>query len=477
MFVVRFAPSPSGHLHIGSIRTVLYNWLFARQKEGKFILRIEDTDENEINPKAEENIKSTLTWLGLGWDEFYKQSERYKQGIYIPYIKRLLSLGWAYPCFCSQEQLRQERVEMLENREPPKYKGTCRSLSPCERQKKIDENNSYILRFKVPNEGSTSFEDFLPRKGKFEFPNKNIGDFVITRPRSEGEQVPTFLLASTIDDYEMGITHVIRGDEHITNTPRQIMIQNSLGFNVPIYAHLPIVLGTDGSKLSKRTGALSILEYRRQGYLPEAILNYVLLLGWAPEDRSEILTIAKMLKQFSLEGVSTSKGSFNKKQLTSINSKHIENLQDEELARKIQEYLKINKLRFDQTSNFDYTKIASICKSRTRVLSDLDFLFQTNLTYQQEIVGNLKSLSSNILETLLYFINDLSDFSSSKIEEAIWQAKKEFDISRADMGLLIRLAITGSKVSPDLFAIMSLLGKENVIKRINSFLLIQEQKT
>lgn len=136
MFVVRFAPSPSGHLHIGSIRTVLYNWLFARQKEGKFILRIEDTDENEINPKAEENIKSTLTWLGLGWDEFYKQSERYKQGIYIPYIKRLLSLGWAYPCFCSQEQLRQERVEMLENREPPKYKGTCRSLSPCERQKK-----------------------------------------------------------------------------------------------------------------------------------------------------------------------------------------------------------------------------------------------------------------------------------------------------------------------------------------------------
>lgn len=344
-------------------------------------------------------------------------------------------------------------------------------------KKKIDENNSYILRFKVPNEGSTSFEDFLPRKGKFEFPNKNIGDFVITRPRSEGEQVPTFLLASTIDDYEMGITHVIRGDEHITNTPRQIMIQNSLGFNVPIYAHLPIVLGTDGSKLSKRTGALSILEYRRQGYLPEAILNYVLLLGWAPEDRSEILTIAKMLKQFSLEGVSTSKGSFNKKQLTSINSKHIENLQDEELARKIQEYLKINKLRFDQTSNFDYTKIASICKSRTRVLSDLDFLFQTNLTYQQEIVGNLKSLSSNILETLLYFINDLSDFSSSKIEEAIWQAKKEFDISRADMGLLIRLAITGSKVSPDLFAIMSLLGKENVIKRINSFLLIQEQKT
>ncbi|MGB9613702.1 MAG: glutamate--tRNA ligase, partial [Candidatus Margulisiibacteriota bacterium] len=303
MVRVRFAPSPTGALHIGGARTALFNWLFARNQKGKFILRIEDTDRSRSTLEAEQAIFDGLEWLGIDWDEGprvggsfgpYFQTER--KEIYQKYAQQLLAEGKAYFCFCTPEELEQKRKEAEARKEAPRYDGHCRKLSEAEIKKKLESGIPKVIRFLLPPIGETKVEDLI--RGKVVFKNELLDDFVLLK--SDG--YPTYNFACVIDDHLMEITHVIRGDDHLSNTPRQILLYQAFGWELPKFAHIPMILGKDRTRLSKRHGATSVIAYRDQGYLPEAVINYIAKLGWGYKDQ-EIFSREELIEKFSLEGV------------------------------------------------------------------------------------------------------------------------------------------------------------------------------
>ncbi len=473
---IRFAPSPTGSLHVGGARTALFNWLYARHHSGRFILRIEDTDELRSTEESIANILEGLKWLGLDWDEGpgkggefgpYAQMERIE--IYRKYAGELLEKGFAYRCYCTGEELAERREEALENGKPPGYDGRCFHLSESDRKKFQDEGRKFVLRFRVPGDGVTRFSDII--RGDVEFKNSVIDDFVILK--SGG--TPTFNFANVIDDNLMQITHVIRGDEHLSNTPRQILLYNALGFKVPEFAHLPMIHGPDGTKLSKRHGAVSVEWFRKEGFLPDALVNYLALLGWGTSESQQVFgSREEMIKKFSIDRVSKNPAVFDIKKLEWMNGHYIRKLTLDNLFELVIPFLKVkNFIKGESSEEKQFVlSVLSLERERLKKLSQItefsDFFFLDDIVYDPETVDEVlkKEGVPELLESFSRVLETVEPFDIATTEKVIREFIADRNLKAKDLMQPVRAAITGKKASPGLFEVMVLLGKEKVLRRI-----------
>jgi glutamyl-tRNA synthetase len=504
---VRFAPSPTGFLHIGGARTALFNFLFARKNNGVFVLRIEDTDKERVKPEYERDILESLKWLGIEWDEGpdiggnygpYRQSERGK--IYKKYLEKLLEEGKAYYCFCSPEELEAEREYLLSIGQPPRYSGKCRNLSKELVEKYIKEGRPYVIRFKVTPK-KVEFEDLI--RGKIEFDMSLSGDFVIAKNLYS----PLYNFACVVDDFEMKISHVIRAEEHISNTPKQILLQEALGLPRPFYAHIPLILGPDRSKLSKRHGATSISEYKKQGYLPEALVNFMAFLGWSPGEEREFYSMASLIKEFSLERIQKAGAVFNIKKLDFLNGFYIRQKSPERLTelciphlieagliepefKEVQyppaygakEIFTVYKIpETEEEIDFEtLKKIVEIYQQRLKKLSEIseltDFFFKKELKYEKELLkwkDMEKEVVFKALDKLENLLSKIDDWKKENLEKILMEEARKFSESigkeTGDRGYLLwpfRVALTGKEASAGPFEIAEILGKEKTLQRI-----------
>jgi len=453
--VTRFAPSPTGTLHIGGARTALFNWLFSRHNGGKFILRVEDTDLARSSKEASDVILESMEWLGMDWDEGpYFQSRRWD--IYDDAVERLLSTGQAYYCHCSPEELEQRRQEAKARGLKPKYDGKCRNLG-------LGPAPGAVVRLKAPLTGVTRFTDTI--KGPIRFNNEELDDLVLRR--SDGS--PTYHLAVVADDINVGITHVIRGDDHVNNTPRQILIYRALGEPPPQYAHVPMILGPDKKRLSKRHGAMSVLAYRDMGYLPEALLNALVRLGWSYGDQ-EKFTPEELIEKFSLDRVGKSAGVFNAEKLLDLNAWYIRNAPDPYLSKALIPFL--HQLGFQDLEEDRVKKAVATVKPRSKTLVDMAdrtaFYFQSEIEYERK--GDDKFLKPDVLRLLEDLRDRLSrstEFSQSNLEQVFKVFLEEKGIKLKTIAQPLRVALTGKTASPGLFEIMEVLGKEAVLDRLD----------
>ena len=453
MVVTRFPPSPTGHLHLGGARTALFNWLFTRHNRGKFILRFEDTDRERSKQEYVDSIIEALKWLGLDWDEGpYFQSKRLE--IYQSYAQKLFEEGKAYYCECPKEILEKKRKERLEKGLKPRYDGTCRD-------KKLGPGEGRVLRIKAPEIGEIVFEDLL--RGKIVFPAEEIDDFIILR--SDG--TPTYHFAVVIDDITMGITHVIRGDDHISNTPKQLLIYKALEVDPPEFAHIPMVLGSDGARLSKRHGAKSILEYRDAGFLPKALLNYLARLGWGYGDQ-EYFTVEELIEKFDLKSINLSPARFDQNKLLAINAYWIKNSDNIYLL----EYLKYFLRGYDLGKFSEEYLLSAIetVKTRSKTLVEMaemiEFYLVEEVSY--DLDGAKKFLVPEIKPLLQKIGEDLKNLplDEKKLEEYFRNLAEESGVKLKNIAQAVRVALTGRTVSPGLFEIIKVLGKERVEKRL-----------
>lgn len=452
--ITRFPPSPTGYLHIGGARTALFNWLFARQNNGKFILRIEDTDKERSTDEATQAIIESMEWLGLDWDEGpYFQSER--TAIYNSYIDKLLESGQAYHCHCTPEELDKQRNEAKAKGLKAKYSGKCRELG-------LGPAPGSVVRLKTPKSGITRFEDQV--KGVISFANDELDDLVLKR--SDGS--PTYHMAVVADDISLGINFIIRGDDHVNNTPRQILIYQALNAEIPKYAHVPMILGPDKTRLSKRHGATSVLAYRDMGYLPHALLNALARLGWSHGDQ-EKFTRQELIEKFSLKNVGKSAGVFNSEKLLDLNAWYIRESDDETLARKVSPYLKkqgVNNL--DQ----DFMAAAvNTLKARSKTLEELAdgavFYFQDKIEYEEKADHKfLKPDILELLEDLVLRFENMAAFDHEALEKTFISFLEDKNIKLGKVAQPLRIALTGKTVSPGIFEIMEVLGKDKVINRV-----------
>ncbi len=460
--ITRFAPSPTGYLHLGNARTAIFSYLFARHHGGKFILRIEDTDRERSSKEYEEQLIEDLKWLGLDWDEFYRQSERFD--IYKKYVDELLEKGHAYPCFCTQEELDREREEALKRGIPYRYSGKCRNLSPEEVEKLKKEGKPYAIRFKTPENENIVFEDLI--KGHIKINTDDFGDFIIVR--SDG--TPTYNLVVVIDDALMGVTHVIRGEDHISNTPKQILIYRALGFEIPKFAHLPVILGEDRSKLSKRHGAVSVKAYREEGYMPEAMFNYLCLLGWSPPEQGrEIFSKEELIEIFDLKDVNDSPAVFNRDKLKWMNGVYIrEVIPLDTLVERAIPFLK--KAGYD-TSDKDYIKkVLELTRDSFETLSEmterLKPFFAEEIEISEEGLKLLKEM--NAKETLKKILERIDEKPSDPegVKKFVREIQKELGIKPPQIWKPLRVALTGTLEGVGIEIVMALLPKEKVERRI-----------
>ncbi len=453
--VTRFPPSPTGYLHIGGARTALFNWLFSKQRGGKFILRIEDTDEQRSSDDATRAILESMEWLGLSWDDGpYFQSRRYD--IYNEVIDRLIAGGEAYHCHCSPEDLEKQRQRARGKGLKPKYDGTCRDLG-------LGPAPGSVVRLKTPLSGITQFIDLV--KGPIRFDNEELDDLIIRR--SNGS--PTYHLAVVADDISLGITYVIRGDDHVNNTPRQILIYKALGEPIPEYAHLPMILGPDKTRLSKRHGAMSVLAYRDMGYLPHALLNALARLGWSYGDQ-EKFSMEELIEKFSLESVGKAAGVFNAEKLLDLNAWYIRESSDEFLSERLTPFLENQGFR-----NLDVGKVkkaVSILKVRSKTLVEMaegaHFCFDEEITYEKK--GDDKFLKQGIVELFEDLNNRLvaiPEFNQESIEKLFIDFLEEKEIKLRKLAQPLRVALTGKTASPGIFEVMEVLGREKVVERIS----------
>lgn len=452
--VTRFPPSPTGYLHIGGARTALFNWLLTRRKKGRFILRIEDTDTQRSTPEATEAIIESMKWLGLDWDDGpYFQSERY--GLYNKKIDELLAAGKAYHCRCSPEDLEKIREEAAARGLKPKYDGRCRDLG-------IGPVPGTVVRLKTPSTGETRFTDLV--KGSKSFDNGELDDLILRR--SDGS--PTYHLAVVADDIELGVNLIIRGEDHVMNTPRQIQIYQALGAPVPEYAHVPMILGPDKKRLSKRHGALSVLAYRDMGYLPQALLNALVRLGWSYGDQ-EKFTIEELIEKFSLENVGKSAGVFNTEKLLDLNAKYIQESDDDYLAEQVAPFLE--KLGFSDLPASVLAAAAGTLKARSGTLVEMAekacFYFVEDVSFERKAAEKfLTPETGPILEELSGRLMTLDTFSEKGLEEVFSAFVEQSGLKMKTIAQPLRVALTGTTVSPGLFEVMGVLGKEKTLKRI-----------
>jgi len=464
---VRFAPSPTGFPHLGNIRTALFNWLFARHHGGIFILRIEDTDVARMVEGATESILHSLRWLGLDWDEGpIFQSQRLP--IYREVADGLISRGLAYHCYCSPQRLEEMRKEQMKRKQPPGYDRHCRNLT--QEQKKGFEAGGLgpVVRFKSPLEGRTSFHDLL--RGEIVFENSTLDDFVLLK--SDG--YPTYHLANIADDHDMEISHVLRADEWLSSTPRHILLYQALNWQPPQFAHLPMILGPDKSKLSKRHGATSVTEYEQQGYLPEALFNFLALLGWSLDDKTEIMSRDTIIKNFSLDRISKTAAVFNRDKLEWMNGVYIRGLSVEEFSRRAMPFLEKG-LSLDVVRPLDVNhvaRIAPLIQERARTLAEVpelaDFFFVERLDYDSSLLLN-KIEQTVVVAALLASIDRVEEWDSwdaTSLESVFRPMAEEMGLKTGVFFGLLRVAVTGRTAAPPLFQTMEVLGKERCVKRL-----------
>ncbi|MEN3037710.1 MAG: glutamate--tRNA ligase [Candidatus Kryptonium sp.] len=459
----RFAPSPTGHLHIGGARTAIFNWLYSRKKNGEFYLRIEDTDKERSSEDMVQSIIDGLNWLGINWDgEIYFQSKHINDHISACY--ELVKKGHAYFCYCTEEELELKRKQAEEKKIPYKYDRKCLYLSEEEKGKFEREGRRRTIRFKVPD-GETVFFDVV--HGEIRFNNSEIDDFIILR----SDNTPVYNMAVVVDDHKMDITHVIRGDDHISNTPKQILIYQALGWDIPVFAHVPLILGPDRKRLSKRHGATAVIEYREKGFLPEAMFNYLCLLGWSPGDNREIMTIEEIIEAFDITKIQKKSAIFDQTKLEWMNSEYIRKKENIEILKLLKPIVK--KYGYEIENDLYLLKVISLMKDRVKVLDDFvtfgKYFFEDPYDYDPE--GIKKYWNENTPALLTEFTNiirKIEDFNAPEIEKELRNFAFEKGIKASDLIHPIRLAITGMRISPGLFEVMEVLGKETSIKRINA---------
>lgn len=467
---VRFAPSPTGYPHLGNIRTALFTWLFARHHGGTFILRIEDTDVARKVEGSKEAIFDNLKWLGLDWDEGpYFQSHRLDR--YHELSEELIRNGHAYKCFCSPQRLEQMRQEQIKNKKPPKYDGHCRDLSKGEVERLESNGLKPVVRLKVPTSGETSFTDII--HGTISFKNEVLDDLVLLK--SDG--YPTYHLANVIDDHDMSITHVLRADEWISSTPRHILLYRAFGWENPEFAHLPMLLGPDKSKLSKRHGATTLNEYRDQGYLPETMINYLSLLGWSLDDKTEIFSKEELIYNFTLDRVSKTPAVFNKKKLEWMNGFYIRKLSIDrfsELAIPILE----KELPADVARPIDRTyayKVLQLLQERTKTLCEItqlaEFFFVSTINYDSALLLRDKVDNETAIRSLQITIPKLvatnkETWNAASLDGTLRSMPDKLNLSNRQYFGLLRSTTTGKTATPPLFETMEVLGKETCISRI-----------
>lgn len=488
----RIAPSPTGPYHIGGARSALYNYLFAKKYNGKFVLRIEDTDKQRSELKWTEDAIDSLKWLGINWDEGpdiggeygpYKQSQ--KLNVYEKYIKKLLKEDKAYHCFCTTEELDTKRQDQLTRGLAPIYDGKCLRLSKKEIQKNLLENKPSVIRFKIANK-KVKFHDLI--RGDVEFDTGLLGDIVIAKDF----QNPLYHFVVIIDDYEMKISHVIRGEEHLSNTARQILIQEALGFSRPIYAHLPLMLNPDRSKMSKRKSDVAVSDYKKAGYLPEALINFMVLLGWNPgtlqpnsgQAEKEIFTLSELEKEFSLEKVQKAGAVFNIQKLDNINGYYIREKSIEKLTGLCLPYLIEAGFDVKEITNIKLQKIIFAYKERLKKLSEIveltDFFFKDKIIYEKELLQWQKMTDSEIKDALLLcdrilggLNQEAGEWNIKKMEEVLFPEILKFNIQKNypenNKGFImwpLRVALSGKKASASPFEIAEILGKQKTLERI-----------
>jgi glutamyl-tRNA synthetase len=473
---VRFAPSPTGYLHIGGARTALFNYLFARNKKGKFILRIEDTDFSRSEEEFVKIIIEELKWLGLEWDEGpdiggeygpYFQSQRLN--FYREYAEKLLKEGKAYYCYCTPEELEKFRKEAVSKGISFKYPKRCRNLTEEEIEKLEKEGRKKTIRFKVETDGEIIFKDII--RGNIKFKLEDIDDFIILK--SDGS--PVYNFAAVVDDALMKINYIIRGDDHISNTPKQILLYQALGFPVPNFAHVPLILGPDKTPLSKRHGATSLTHYREEGYLKEAIFNYLARLGWAYDDKQEIFKKEELIEKFSLEGISKSPAVFDINKLNWLNSYYIRCKNSSELKDLVIPFWrKSGLLTEEELDDSKLLKILDLVKERIKSLKDIemvDFFFKEIEIKKEDREKFLSDENTKkVLKKVRDLIEKLENFDKENLEIILRNLSEELKIKLKEIAQILRLVITGKRISPPLFETMEILGKEKVIKRINKFL-------
>jgi len=473
---VRFAPSPTGFPHVGNIRTALFNWLYARHSGGTFIVRIEDTDVARKVEGALEAILDGLRWLGLDWDEGpevggkygpYFQSQRLD--LYTEAANRLVEQGDAYRCYCSPERMAEMRAEQQKRKQSPGYDRRCRDLSETERTQKEKEGITPVVRFKMPLEGQTSFSDII--WGEITVENSTLDDYVLLK--SDG--YPTYHLANVVDDYLMEISHVLRAEEWLSSVPRHKLLYQALGYEMPQLAHLPMILGPDRSKLSKRHGAVSIIEYREQGYLPEAMLNFLALLGWSLDDKTDIIARDELVKRFSLERISKTAAIFNHEKLDWMNGVFLRELSHGELLRKIMPFLEsgLPEAVKRPVPEEYVSRIVPLIRERINTLAEAatyaDFFFLDELEYDASLLIGKKMTAETTLKALKAAQEKLSlleSFDHDSLEGTLRPLAEELGLKTGQLFSPLRVATTGRTAAPPLFETMVVLGKERCLQRL-----------
>lgn len=451
----RFAPSPTGYLHVGGARTALYSWLFAKANQGEFVLRIEDTDIERSTQPAIDAIMDGMQWLDLSWDEGpYYQTQRFDR--YKSLIQQLLDQDMAYKCFCSAQELETMREQQMAAGEKPRYNGKWRDRSDH------PSDQPYVIRFKNPQSGSVVFDDKI--RGRIEVANSELDDLIIQR--SDGS--PTYNFCVVVDDWDMGITHVVRGEDHINNTPRQINILRALNAPIPEYAHVSMILGDDGKKLSKRHGAVSVMQYRDEGFLPQALLNYLVRLGWSHGDQ-EVFSREQMLELFTLEGINKAASAFNTEKLIWLNQHYIKTLPSQEVAEHLQWHLDAQKL--DITDGPAIEEVIQVQADRVKTLAELvqvsRYFYEDFEEFDPKAAKkHLRPVAKEALTLAAAKIEALENWNATELHAVINETAEELNVGMGKVGMPLRVAVSGGGNSPSLDQTICLIGKQKTLKRI-----------
>ena len=461
----RFAPSPTGYLHIGGARTALYSWLHARKHGGRFVLRIEDTDRERSTEESVNAILEGMTWLGLEYDEgpFY-QTQRFDR--YKEVIQELLDKGLAYHCYCSREELDAMREAAMEKKEKPRYNGKCRV------RKDTPDGVEPVIRFKNPPEGAVVIDDLI--KGKVVIQNSELDDLIIAR--SDG--TPTYNLTVVVDDWDMGVSHVIRGDDHLNNTPRQINLLRALGAEPPIYAHAPMILGDDGKRMSKRHGAVSVMQYREDGILPEALLNYLIRLGWSHGDQ-EVFSMDEMIELFDIKNVNSAASMFNPEKLLWLNQQYIINAKPEYIAHHLSIHL--GKLGIDPSEGPDILDVVKAQQERAQTLVEMAeisrFIYQDFDEFEEKAAKkNLRPVAQEPLEKMRDALAALTEWTPEALHETVQTVSEALELKMGKVAQPLRVAVVGRAASPGIDVTLQLVGKEACLRRIDMALAFIEKR-
>ena len=465
----RIAPSPTGPLHIGTARTALFNYLFTRKMNGTFIMRLEDTDARRNRPEYEQGLYDGLKWLGLGWDEGpdiggefgpYRQSER--TDIYAKHLKLLDEKDAVYPCFCTPEELDIERREQQQHKLTPRYSRKCTGIPKAERQKLIDQGKRHTIRFRVPDK-IIRFHDLI--RGDVEFDCNTIGDFVVVKP--DGGYI--FHLTNIVDDVSMGITHVIRGEDHLSNTPKHIALGEAMGYEPLQYAHIPLILNPDRSKMSKRKSQTAVATFMEQGYIPEAMVNFLAFLGWSPGEDEDVFSLDELCRRFTLEAVNKSGSIFDQDKLYWLNGHYLRQMPVDELEQKLLPHMPAG-------IDLDYfRKIVPLVRERLKIYAEIEqktaFFFADKLEYDTSLIVAKKHTaaeSKSALRLLKEKLSGLAGFSVAEIESELRSLVAELGWKAGPLFMIVRVAVTGSKATPPLFETMAVLGKERCVQRLDT---------